>query len=79
MPQTDKDRTVALAGLFQAVSQVRDIARTGGYDGDDFATSVGSLFKVDAADSVDVYGGLERIKTGLRLLAQQRLTRRSSP
>lgn len=71
MPATDWDRTIALAALCQSAFMVRDIARTGLYDGDDFATCVESLFKTEARDSADVYGGLIRIKAGLRLMVQQ--------
>lgn len=71
MAHSDRDRAIALAGMYQAAFMVRDIARTGLYDGDDFATCVASLMKIDAADSADVYGGLGRIKTGLRLLTEQ--------
>lgn len=71
MPQTDQDRTVALAGLFQATHLVRSIARTGQVDEGDFETCIASLFKIDAESSVAVYGGLPRLKTGLQLLAGQ--------
>ena len=71
MPQTDQDRTIALAGLFQATHLVRSIARTGQADPYDFETCISSLFKIDAANSADVYGGLGQLRTGLQLLASQ--------
>ena len=71
MANTDRDRTIALAGLFQAAGLVRDLAREGQVDAADFETCVDSLFKIDAADSGDVYGGLERLRSGLILLERQ--------
>lgn len=71
MPQTYLDRTIALAGLFQAVGLVRDLAHTGQIDNGAFATCVDSLFTVDAADSAAVYGGFERLHAGLELLRSQ--------
>ncbi len=71
MPSTDRDRTIALAGLFQAAGLVRDIARDGQFDYPAFEASVGSIFKIDADNSEDVYGGLDRIRPGLLLLERQ--------
>lgn len=71
MPQSDHDRIIALAGLYQATALVRDIARSGQFDQEDFATCVNSLFVIDAADSVTIYGGLDRLRSGLRLLDRQ--------
>ena len=71
MPQTDYDRTVALAALLQTTKLVQSIARSGQADADDMTTCIESLFKLDAANSVDIYGGLQRLRNGLRLLVEQ--------
>ena len=71
MPQTDHDRTIALAGLLQAVELVRDIARRGQANPEDIETSLGSLLKIDAPSSSAIYGGSHRLRAGLRLLEQQ--------
>ena len=71
MPQTDHDRAVALAGLFQAVGLVRDLAHSGQLDSQAYATCVDSLFMVDAADSSTVYGGVEHLRPGLDVLRRQ--------
>lgn len=71
MPKTDQDRVIALAGAMQAVDLVRSIARRGQSQADDFATCMDSLLQIDAPSSSDVYGGLHRLLTGLRLLEQQ--------
>jgi high frequency lysogenization protein len=73
MPQTDHDRTIALAGLFQATHLVREIAHSGRLDAEDFETCIASVFKTDAASSEDVYDGLAKLRTGLRLLAEHLL------
>lgn len=71
MPQTDHDRAIALAGLLQAVDLVRGIARRGQVNPDATATCLDSLLRINAADSAAVYGGVECLRTGLRLLEQQ--------
>ena len=71
MPQTDHDRVIALAGLFQATDMVHNIAHQGLADADDFETCIASLLKVDAASSEDIYGGIAKLRTGLQLLVKQ--------
>ncbi|MBL8251686.1 MAG: high frequency lysogenization protein HflD [Candidatus Competibacter sp.] len=71
MPQTDHDRTIALAGLLQAVELVRAIARRGHANAEDVDTCLGSLLKIDAPSSSAIYGGSHRLRAGLRLLEQQ--------
>lgn len=71
MPKTDQDRVIALAGAMQATDLVRSIARRGQIQADDFATCMASLIQIDAPSSVDIYGGVNRLLTGLRLLEQQ--------
>ncbi|MDQ5911484.1 MAG: High frequency lysogenization protein HflD [Pseudomonadota bacterium] len=71
MPKTDHDRVIALAGVMQAANLVRNIARNGQLEADDFAVCMTSLLQVDAPSTADVYGGIDRLLTGLRLLEQQ--------
>ncbi len=71
MHKTDQDRVIALAGAMQAADLVRNIARRGQTQADDFTTCMDSLLQIDAPSSIDVYGGLQRLLTGLRLLEQQ--------
>ncbi|PIE83211.1 MAG: lysogenization regulator HflD [Candidatus Contendobacter odensis] len=71
MPQTDYDRVIALAGLVQATSLVRDIAQRGLADAADIETCLTSLVQVDAATSAHVYGDIAKLRTGLQRLAQQ--------
>src|SRR5690606_4279717 len=62
------DRTLALAGLAQALKQVRRIAETGQADAAVLATSLESVFHTDAPSVEAVYGGVDGVRPGLRLL-----------
>ena len=71
MPKTDHDRVIALAGVMQATDLVRSIARRGQANAEDVATCLASLLQIDAASSDAIYGGIARLRPGLRLLEQQ--------
>lgn len=62
------DRVLALAGLLQALAQVRRIADTGQSDAGVLATAMDSVFRIDAESPADVYGGVEALRPGLQLL-----------
>ncbi|HEU0307433.1 MAG TPA: DUF489 family protein [Lysobacter sp.] len=62
------DRVLALAGLLQALAQVRRIADTGQAHADVLATALDSVFRIDADAAAEVYGGVPSLRTGLMLL-----------
>src|SRR5690606_32075626 len=62
------DRVLAMAGLVQALKQVRRIADTGQADASVLATSLESVFRIDAASPEEVYGGARNLRPGLLLL-----------
>lgn len=62
------DRVLALAGLAQALAQVRRIADTGQAEASVLETLLGSVFQIDAASVADVYGGAAALRPGLLLL-----------
>lgn len=62
------DRVLALAGLTQALKQVRRIADTGQADAAVLAASLDSVFRIDAASPEAVYGGAREVRPGLLLL-----------
>lgn len=64
------DRVLALAGLAQALAQVRRIADTGQADAAVLETILGSVFRIDAATVADVYGGAVALRPGLLLLRE---------
>lgn len=62
--------TIALAGIIQAVSLVRDLAQTGKADEASFQSSIHSIFETDPKDINSVYNGLHGIRCGLENLIQ---------
>ena len=62
------DRVLALAGLTQALNQVRRIADTGQADAAVLTASLDSVFRIDAASPAEVYGGAREVRPGLLLL-----------
>ena len=62
------DRTLALAGLFQAARLAQQLAREGRAEMSVLAASIQSLLLIDAASTEAVYGGARGVKPGLQLL-----------
>lgn len=61
-------RVLALAGLVQALAQVRRIADTGQANAAVLGTALDSIFRIDAPTPMDVYGGTEAVRPGLMLV-----------
>lgn len=68
MSKTLSDRTLALAGMFMAVSLVQQVARKGVADSQEMETVLKSLLVTDPEHAIDVYGDLKMIEPGLRAL-----------
>ena len=62
------DRTLALAGLFQAARLAQQLAREGRTETTVLASSIQSLLLIDAPSTEAVYGGTQGVKLGLELL-----------
>ena len=62
------ERVLALAGLAQALAQVRRIADTGQADQSVLTASLDSVFRIDADSAETVYGGRGNLRPGLTLL-----------
>lgn len=71
MPYSQEDRTIALAGIFQAAQLVNDIARHGKSNQAAMETSIESLLRFDAPDVISVFGDVSGIITGLRTIQHQ--------
>lgn len=71
MNYTDRDRTLALAGIYQAVALVQQIARKGTADATAMACSIHSLFLTAPESTEAVYGAIPRLALGLRTLCHQ--------
>jgi high frequency lysogenization protein len=69
--RTERDRIVALAGLFQAASLVESVARRGTADQDPVQASLRSLLETDPPSVEAVFGGLAGVAQGLRCLHAQ--------
>lgn len=71
MSYTLTDRTIALAGIFQATKLVQQIANTGNADEQDMTSCINSLFQTDIENTDEAFGGTQRLHTGLRTLVEQ--------
>jgi high frequency lysogenization protein len=69
MEQNDKNRTIALAAVFQASGLVRKLAHEGSANRDDCRTMVNSLFNNEVDSIEEVYGGLANLRSGFTLLS----------
>ena len=63
-----KERTLALAGIFQATELVRQAACHGTWSGYAATCSLNSLFRLEADSIVEVYGGTERMRLGIETM-----------
>ncbi|WP_417473251.1 high frequency lysogenization protein HflD [Luteimonas mephitis] len=63
-----QERVLALAGLVQALKQVRRIAETGQADASVLSTALDSVFRIDAESPEAVYGGIGDLRPGLVVL-----------
>lgn len=65
-------QTVALAGLYQSLSLVQEMARSGAVsDHRAFESSLMSVLRIDVDSALDAYGGAGGIQTGLIALQVQ--------
>ncbi|MCG6966229.1 MAG: high frequency lysogenization protein HflD [Chromatiaceae bacterium] len=67
----EKDRVIALSGVFQAARLARAIARSGSCDAPAFAASREALFDFEPESVEAVFGGTAGVAPGLRALLQQ--------
>jgi high frequency lysogenization protein len=62
------DKTLALAGIFQAASLVSSLAKKGKSDEGSFETSILSLFNMNPSSTAEVYGNINNLQLGLKEL-----------
>lgn len=71
MEANTKNRTIALAALFQCVEGVNQVANTGKIDNDLYRTCINSVL-TDNNESVEsLYGSISELKVGLRSMMYQ--------
>ncbi len=63
-----ESRVLALAGLVQALKQVRRVAETGQADAAVLSTALDSVFRIDAESPDAIYGDVRALRPGLLLL-----------
>ena len=63
-----RDRTLALAGVFQAAVLAQRLARQGAAELGPLRSSVRSILVIDAVDTASVFGGAEGVRLGLTLV-----------
>lgn len=71
MEANNRNRTIALAALFQCVEGVVQIATYGKVDADLFHSCINSVLTDDANTPEALYGGADKLKSGLRVLMHQ--------
>jgi high frequency lysogenization protein len=69
MSNTWNDRTIALAGIFQAAVLVQRLATTGSLSNAELHTAIHSLFEQNPNNTNDVYGDTHALLTGLERLS----------
>ena len=72
------DRTLALAGIFQAAGLVQEMADRGSTDPDTLQTSIRSIFDVNPLNSESIFGGIAGLRRGLNELLDH-LTGKQTP
>ncbi len=70
---------LGLAGVFQAVSLVRDLAHTGTCAAQPAAASIASVLRLDADSPAEVFGGVEGVHLGLKVLGDALEGRQRDP
>jgi high frequency lysogenization protein len=63
-----KERTLALAGIFQATELVRQAANHGTWSGYAASSSLQSLFKLEADTTAEIYGGVTKVRLGVETM-----------
>lgn len=66
-----EERVLSLAGLFQATALAQQLANQGRCDDAALEAGIDSVFRIDAATVVDVYGRTSAVRLGLRTLIAQ--------
>lgn len=71
MEASNRNRSLAMAAMFQAAALVKDIAWQGRFDQERIKPLISSLFAFEADDIETIYGGLSGLDRGLRLMVEQ--------
>ncbi len=75
MTHSKYDQTLALAGIYQAASLVKQIANTGQANNAQIESSLETLFRFDAGSVEEVYGSIAGVSHGIKILHQHLVDR----
>jgi high frequency lysogenization protein len=67
----DRDRILALAGIFQAANLVRELAHSDSAEEPVFSHSINSILVTDATSTLEIFGHAEGIRRGLQVLREK--------
>ncbi|MBS1270782.1 MAG: High frequency lysogenization protein HflD [Gammaproteobacteria bacterium] len=67
----ERDKILALAGLYQGAALARQLARRGYADEAPLRASVRSVLITDAVNTVSIFGGIEGVRLGLLSISRQ--------
>ncbi len=73
------DRALAFAGILQSLQLVQNAAHGRPSDVEALQASLSSVLRLDASSVEDVYGGVEPLNNGLRLLQTQLMSQNKKP
>ncbi len=71
MQHSYREQVLAFAGVWQAVKQVQQVARSGNLDADVFEASINTLFVTDPDTTEEVYGSIKAMTIGLETILEQ--------
>ncbi|MBT8118395.1 MAG: high frequency lysogenization protein HflD [Gammaproteobacteria bacterium] len=77
MTHSKYEQTLALAGIYQAASLVKQIANTGKANSAHIESSLETLFRFDADSVEQVYGSIAGVSHGIKVLHQHLVDRAS--
>ena len=66
---SQQGQLLGLAGLWQAVNAVLELAHTGRCEERTLETAIASILRIDADSPADVFGGADEVEPGLKLFA----------
>lgn len=71
MQHSLEERVIALAAIYQSVKQVQEMARKGSVDSDELLTSLQSILVDNPENTLEVFGNLDKLRSGLNCLIEQ--------
>lgn len=77
MTHSKYEQTLALAGIYQVASLVKQIANTGKANNAHIESSLETLFRFDAGSVEDIYGSVAGVSHGVKILHQHLVERTS--